>query len=191
MDNYIITIGKRIRQIRKEKKYTINVIAKKANVSNGLVSRIENGRTIPSLPVLFALIGALETDIPVFFKNLSTQSKKPFLVFRKDTKSILEKEEQTEGFTYQHIFSKQFPITGFECVLLDIKPQAKRDKVTTDAFEYKYIISGQCSYQIGEDQVDLTSGDSLFFDGRIPHVPINCGTETARMLVVYFYIEMK
>lgn len=77
MEDYIITVGKRIKQIRKDKKLTINDIAQRADVSNGLISRVENGRTIPSLPVLFSLISALETDIALFFKDLPVQSK-PF-----------------------------------------------------------------------------------------------------------------
>ena len=52
MDNFLIGIGKRIKEIRKKQHITINTLATNAQVSNGLISRIENGRTIPSLPVL-------------------------------------------------------------------------------------------------------------------------------------------
>lgn len=188
MEDYLMNVGKRIREIRKEKKYTISVIAKRANVSNGLVSRIENGRSIPSMPVLFALIGALEIDIPDFFSALSLQTKQPFLVFRHNQMTIIEKEEQAKGFTYHHIFNKQFPLAGVECVLLTLSPGAQRKRVTTDAFEFKYIISGSCTYLIAEEDVTLAAGDALFFDGRLPHVPLNRGSEDAQMLVVYFYI---
>jgi transcriptional regulator with XRE-family HTH domain len=50
MNDFLIGIGKRLKDIRKKNNLTINELAFKANVSNGLVSRIENGRTIPSLP---------------------------------------------------------------------------------------------------------------------------------------------
>ncbi|WP_115619910.1 cupin domain-containing protein [Chryseobacterium indoltheticum] len=46
-------------------------------------------------------------------------------------------------------------------------------QVITDAFEYKYIISGEVSYMIGNETYNLSEGDSLFFDGRLKHVPIN------------------
>ncbi|WP_407482062.1 helix-turn-helix domain-containing protein [Elizabethkingia meningoseptica] len=189
MEDYIITVGKRIKEIRKDKKLTINDIAQRASVSNGLISRIENGRTIPSLPVLFSLISALETDIAIFFKDLPVQTKSPFLVFRREEMTTIEKEENAEGFIYQHIFSKQFPFVGFECVLLEVQPGSKREKVITDAFEFKFIISGECTYVIGEEEVLLKSGDSIFFDGRIPHVPVNKSNIFSTMLVVYFYIS--
>ena len=56
MEDYLIGIGKRIKKIRKEKQLTISDVATKASVSNGPISRIENGRTIPSLPVLLNII---------------------------------------------------------------------------------------------------------------------------------------
>ncbi|MHB1147334.1 MAG: helix-turn-helix domain-containing protein [Lutibacter sp.] len=47
MENYLLDIGKRIKKIRKEKQLIISQVANDAGVSNGLISKIENGRTIP------------------------------------------------------------------------------------------------------------------------------------------------
>ena len=69
MNDFLIGIGKRLKDIRKKNNLTINELAFKANVSNGLVSRIENGRTIPSLPVLLDLIQSLEIDASYFFEG--------------------------------------------------------------------------------------------------------------------------
>ena len=77
---------------------------------------------------------------------------------------------------------------GFESVLLEVEPNSERDKVVTDAFEFKYILTGECYYEIGDQEVLLKEGDSIFFDGRIPHVPINRGKIPSKMLVVYFFI---
>jgi uncharacterized cupin superfamily protein len=73
-------------------------------------------------------------------------------------------------------------------VLLEVKPNSQREKVVTDAFEFKYILTGECYYEIGDQEVLLKEGDSIFFDGRIPHVPINKGKASSKMLVVYFFI---
>ncbi len=60
--------------------------------------------------------------------------------------------------------------------------------IKTDAYEYKYIIKGKVEYQIEETKYVLEEGDSLFFDGRLPHKPANLGTTDALMLVIYFFI---
>ncbi|EHO10938.1 helix-turn-helix domain-containing protein [Myroides odoratimimus] len=189
MDNYLIGIGKKLKEIRKTNKYTINQIASKAEVSNGLISKIENGRTIPSLPVLLTIIQALDVEIGEFFKTIPTVGKSNFILCKKEKYTTIEKEEQAVGFEYRSIFSKQLNSCGFETVLLEVKPNSKREKVETDAFEFKYMISGECTYIIGEDEVLVQSGDSILFDGRIPHVPINKGTEACLMLVVYLFYD--
>jgi len=189
MDSYITGIGRKIRTIRKEKQLFASDIAKKANVSNGLISRIENGRTVPSLPVLFAIIQALDVQPGDFFSDVSEETEGNYVVIRSDDYTVIEKEIEAEGFGYLNIFGRQFTSTGCEFVLLTLRDGCQRDVVETDAFEFKYIVHGSCTYQIGEDQVDLGPGDSLFFDGRIPHVPFNTSGADCVMLVVYFFTE--
>jgi len=191
MEDYLIGIGKRIKKIRKEKHLTISDVATKASVSNGLISRIENGRTIPSLPVLLGIITSLDTPISLFFENINHENNAKFFVVRNDEYTELEKEIEAEGFVYKFIFSKQLAAMGFEAVLLEVKPNSKREKVITDAFEFKYILSGEITYEIDDKEVSLSEGDSLFFDGRLPHVPVNKGDRSCKMLVLYFFLKDK
>ena len=188
MEDYLIGIGKRLKEIRKSSNRTISDIAIKAGVTNGLISRIENGRTMPSLPVLLKLINSLEIEVTDFFMGMPQSNGANFIVSRKEENAIIEKEDEAIGFTYKYIFGKQVSSLGFETVLLEVAPNSEREKVTTDAYEFKYILSGECYYEIGEEEVLLKEGDSIFFDGRIPHVPINKGKISSKMLVVYFFI---
>ncbi|UNY98501.1 XRE family transcriptional regulator [Zhouia spongiae] len=188
MKDYIIGIGKRIKEIRKDNKKTISDIASRADVSNGLISRIENGRTIPSLPVLFNIIKALEVEVTDFFLGMPNSNGASYILTRSSDFSVIEKEDDAEGFLYKYIFSKQLSSMGFEAVLLEVSPGSKRGKVITEAFEFKYMLSGSCKYIIGDDEVTVNEGDAIFFDGRIPHVPVNESKGKAKMLVMYFYI---
>ncbi|MFV5686234.1 helix-turn-helix domain-containing protein [Flavobacterium sp. GB2R13] len=189
MNDYLIGIGKRIKDIRKANKKTISTVASSAEVSNGLISRIENGRTIPSLPVLLNIINALEINVSDFFEGIPKPSELSYIVSRCEENATIEKEDEARGFTYKYIFGKQLSTIGFEAVLLEVEPNSQRDKVETDAYEFKYMITGECFYNIGEEEVLLKEGDSLFFDGRIPHVPINRGNISAKMLVLYFFFN--
>ena len=188
MEDYLIGIGKHLKKIRKENNKTINDVAVKAEVTNGLISRIENGRTMPSLPVLLKLISALDIEVTDFFKGIPEINNTPYIVSRKEENTIIEKEDETIGFTYKYLFGKQISSLGFESVLLEIAPNSKRKKITTDAYEFKYILSGECHYIIGDNEVLLKEGDSIFFDGRIPHVPKNKANISSKMLVIYFFI---
>ncbi|MBX9806376.1 MAG: XRE family transcriptional regulator [Flavobacteriaceae bacterium] len=189
MNDYLIGLGKRIKDIRRKNKKTISNIANAADVSNGLISRIENGRTIPSLPVLLNIINALEINVAEFFEGMPKLSELNYIISRSEENAIIEKEDDAKGFDYKYIFGKQLSSIGFEAVLLEIQPNSQRGKVETDAYEFKYMLSGECIYNIGEEEVLLKEGDSIFFDGRIPHVPINRGNVSAKMLVLYFFFN--
>lgn len=189
MDSYLVGIGKKIRFLRKEKNMYASEVAKRANVSNGLISRIENGRTIPSVPVLFAIIEALETEPAFFFQGIGRNGIFKFVVIRKDEHQPIQKEVEATGFSYDFIFSKQLNGLGTEFVLLSLEPGCSRGVVETDAFEFKYMLSGSCKYEIDGELVELHEGDSLFFDGRLPHVPKNPFQEPAKLLVCYLFTE--
>ena len=188
MEDYLVDIGKRIKELRKSKQKTISDIALKAGVTAGLISKIENGRTIPSLPVFLKIVDALGVELRDFFDGIQKENKAHFLVMRKDESEVIEKEDEAVGFTYNYLFSKSLSSVGFQSVLLEVEPNSEREKVTTDAFEFKYVLSGECYYIIDDQEVLLYEGDSIFFDGRIPHVPVNRGSVTSKMLVIYFFL---
>jgi len=69
----ITALGIRIKEIRQSKSLKLYELAEMANVSKGLLSKVENGRTTPSLPVFFAICNALETPFPLFFDTPNFQ----------------------------------------------------------------------------------------------------------------------
>lgn len=188
MEEYLIGIGKRIKGLRKESNKTISEIAILAGVTAGLISRIENGRTIPSLPVLLNIIKSLNIEVAEFFNDMSQETGSKYIISRKEENTVIEKEDNAFGFSYTYLLSKQMNSIGFEAVLLEVHPNSKREKVVTDAFEFKFMLSGSCTYIIDNEEVEIHEGDSIFFDGRFPHVPKNKSSNIAKMLVLYFFI---
>ena len=190
-EDIVIQISNRIKERRREKNITVQELAVRANVSKGLISQIENSRTIPSLMVLIEIIRALEIDLNEFFKDIRSKGADlPILVKRKNEYERFEKEHAL-GFHYQRIFTQSISPSTIDIVILELEPGAARPLVETDAFEYKYVLSGNIEYQFNEDRITLNQGDSMLFDGRIPHTPKNMGTQTASMLVIYFFEEKK
>ena len=186
-ENTILKISTRIKEIRKDKSITVQELADLAGVSKGLISQIENNRTIPSLMVLISIINALDVDLNQFFKHISTLNQpNPVIIKRKDEYQSFEKE-QAIGFLYQRIFTKNIVNSTVDIVLLELEPNATRPMVVTEAFEYKYILSGEVEYVFEEQSFHLSEGDSMLFDGRLAHTPKNSGKTKAIMLIIYFF----
>lgn len=183
-EHIIVGIGKKIRSIRQQQGLKLHEVAKIAGVSKSLLSKIENSRSVPSLPVLIAIIKALKVEFSAFFEGIETEASAPF-IHKKHDEYVYTEKESAVGFVYQHILSKHASHVVVDAVLLDLQPKSHRKKVTTDGYEFKFVLKGEVEYHIGDDIVHMEAGDSLFFDGRIPHVPVNKSDEVCSMLVVY------
>lgn len=188
-NDILIQISNRIKDRRREKNITVQELSVRANVSKGLISQIENSRTIPSLIVLIDIIKALEVDLNVFFKDIRDKDGQPPVIIKRKAEYEHFEKEHAEGFHYHRIFTQSINQSTVDIVILELAPNAQRPLVETEAFEYKYVLEGKVEYQFNEDTYVLEEGDSMLFDGRIAHTPKNLGKKTARMLVVYFFEE--
>ena len=69
MTNRLQNIGNNIRQIRKQKNIPQIELAVEVGIDRAYLSEIENGRTNPSINVLYAISDALHVDIIEIFQN--------------------------------------------------------------------------------------------------------------------------
>lgn len=183
----LVQISNKIKSKRKERSLTLQDVAERAGVTKGLISQIENSRTVPSLLVLIQIIKALGIDLDDFFKELSLHSTEaPILVQRKSDYERFEKEPAS-GYEYFRIFTKKVKQSTVEIVLLEIQPGSTSDFAQKEAFEFNYLISGSARYIFRDQVINLESGDSILFDGRLEHNSMNEGNDPVQMLVVYFF----
>jgi transcriptional regulator with XRE-family HTH domain len=189
-EDLLIQISNRIKQVRLEKKITIQSLADKAQVSKGLISQIENNRTVPSLWVLMSIIVALNLDFNEFFKDISQEKKNPHpVIFKKQNDYNVFEKENSKGFLYHRAFTKNMQGGPVDFIILELKKGAKRNRmVKTDSFEFNYMIKGSVEYFIDDKRYVFEEGDSLFLDSRLNHKLSNIGKGDALMLVVYFFI---
>ncbi|MDD3154972.1 MAG: XRE family transcriptional regulator [Victivallaceae bacterium] len=178
-------LGAQLKRIRKERKMTLQEVAGKTGLSAGLISRIENFRTVPSLPVLFAVSGALGADLSVLFAA-SDKDRSPgrrYRLVRAGQGEAVERE-QSCGIDYRMLLEAPLRADRIQAMLVEIRPGARRKKITGEGVELLYLLRGECGYRIGEELLSLSEGDTLCFDSRIPHAPEG-GEKAATMLAVY------
>lgn len=186
-EHMLADIGQRLRHIRKERQLTLSELGDLAGVSKSLLSKIENGRTVPSLPVLLNLIKSIGLLPEEFFHGLQFENPSKYQLTRANERIFFQKEESAKGFVYQRLLERGFNDFTLEAVVLDIEPGAERQMVSTDAWEFKFMLSGKLQYHIEDEVLNLQEGDALLYDGRLLHVPKNESPQTAKMLVVYLY----
>lgn len=187
MDQFLLEVGPRLRKRRRDLKLAQQEVAERSGITKGMISKLETGRAIPSLPVLLRLLEVLDFAPEFFFHDSQQKRRQPYVHRTAREAMPLEREITALGFNYRELLQGEGRDFALRAVLLEVEPDSHREQLTTDAYEYKYVLQGELDYQIGEETLRLRKGDSLFYDGRLPHVPINRGTEKAIMLVIYLH----
>lgn len=188
-EDKLVQISNKIKEVRKNKNITIQSLADMARVSKGLISQIENNRTIPSLMVLMNIVHSLKLDLNDFFKDIGNGNSSEKVLVKKAKEYKAFEKETAKGFTYKRIFTPNLQGEPIDIILLELQKDASRKHlVKTEAYEYKYIIKGKVEYLIEGKKYILEEGDSLFFDGRLGHKPTNIAASESLILVIYFFI---
>lgn len=90
-------LGKHIRKQRKEKKYTLEQLAEKLDVSTTFIGQIERAKGIPSLETLVKIANVLEISTDsLLFGDLNTKSGSNYFVEKiaKLTESFTPREKE-------------------------------------------------------------------------------------------------
>ena len=191
IDNQIVwRIAQKIRSTRMEKNLTIRELADRTHVSKGRLSKIENSRTLPSLPVFVTLIQSLEISLKDFFQDMVLVNGRDYLLVKKNHYSPLEREPKS-GQIYQFVLSQNIVNCTMEIILLTIESGSQGRSTTSNGYKFNFMISGKCEYTVKDDTVILEEGDSLYFDASVPHMISNGSRRKVTMLTVHFILPEK
>ena len=183
-------LGIRLREQRRKRRLTLRELAARTGLSAGLLSKIENFRTLPSLPVLLNIAQAMHMDLSELFSGFGCGVERPWLLVRADEGVPVERESN-HGMSYRLLLEGPLDTSELQVMLVTVAPGAKRRAVSGAGMELLYMLSGELEYRVGDDTLQLRVGDTLFFDGEKPHLPVNNSALDASMLVCYFLREEK
>ncbi|MDO5977461.1 helix-turn-helix domain-containing protein [Flavivirga spongiicola] len=183
MEDILVNLGKQLKKIRVNKSLSLKQVAEMSDVSIGLISKIENFRTTPSLPVLLKIMQSLQIDLSEL--NLSSNNKESYILIKKGEGEIEERED-SRGLEYTFLFSDGISESNLRTYIVKVNKDVYREPISTDATELIYVIQGSINYILNDELLILGEGDVLFFDGSIPHAVQNKYSTTAVMLKMYF-----
>lgn len=167
-----VAIGREVRSFRRAQQITVAELSNLTGLSIGMLSKIENGNTSPSLSTLQTLAGALSVPLTSFFREYEERRE---AVHTKAGHGVeIERQGTRAGHQYNllgHIGSNS---SGVIVEPYLIKLTTESDTFETfqhTGIETIYMLEGEISYRHGTQTYTLTPGDTLFFDADAPHGP--------------------
>lgn len=183
-----IAIGRQVRAHRKQQDITVADLAQITGLSIGMLSKIENGNTSPSLTTLQTLSNALSVPITSFFRSFEERRE---AVHTKAGEGV---EQDRAGTRANHQYNLLGHI-GSNASGVIVEPYLITLTEESDIFptfqhggiETIYMLEGEVDYRYGDSVHPLKPGDTLFFDADAPHGPDKLVKLPARYLSIISY----
>jgi transcriptional regulator with XRE-family HTH domain len=180
-------IGQIVRKLRLQQNLTIAEIARKGNISSGMLSKIENSQTSASLDTLVNLADALGVTLASLFSGFSTQEGGAQHVKSGQGPEVVRRGTK-RGHTYHLLAIERGPRRVFEPFLVTLTNKSEVfPGFEHPGIEFIYLLQGRLRYRHGKSSYLLAQGDSLTFRGNVPHGPEKLIKLPIRMLAVIIY----
>jgi quercetin dioxygenase-like cupin family protein/DNA-binding XRE family transcriptional regulator len=180
-------IGQTVRKLRLQQNLTIVEIARKAHISSGMLSKIENSQTSASLDSLASLADALGTTLASLFTGFSSEEGGAQHVKSGHAPEVVRRGTK-RGHTYHLLAIERGPRRVFEPFLVTLNDKSEIfPGFEHPGIEFIYLLQGRLRYRHGKSSYLLAPGDSLTFRGSVPHGPERLLKLPITMLAIIIY----
>jgi len=186
--NLETAIGREVRKFRRARGMTVADLGVATGLSVGMLSKIENGITSPSLTTLQVLSAALSVPVTAFFRRF--EERREAVHVRAGEALEIERAGTRAGHQYNLLGHLGANNSGVVVEPYLITLTAESDVFETfqhEGVELLYILEGEVGYRHGDGRFHLRPGDSLFFDADAPHGPVELIRLPIRYLSVISY----
>ncbi|WP_166418582.1 helix-turn-helix domain-containing protein [Cochlodiniinecator piscidefendens] len=177
-------LGQMVREARKRQGWTLEETGQRAGIGRSTLSKIENNQTKPSFDIIRRLTEALQLETP----NLFLQSGKSDISGRRDvTRNGQGERKSTQTYSHEllctELTSKSMVPYISQIKARDISEFG--DWIRHRGEEFMFVLSGDVTlYTEHYRPLNLSAGDSVYYDSGMGHGCISISEEDAMVLWV-------
>lgn len=178
-------IGRKIHSLRMRKKMGLVDLGKHTGLSASMLSQLENGKLVPTLPTLARISMVFDVGLDHFFAD--KRRRKLMLVVR-----------GSERMQFPDRPDNPRPNYFFECLAYSLQekslqaylaefPHREAEEVSPhvhEGAEFVHVLEGTLVITFQDEDYVLRGGDSAYFDASEPHAYRGTGNVSTRALVV-------
>lgn len=164
-------------------------VSRIADISRGMLSKIENAQVSTSLDTLKRLCDVLGIPMSKLFADYDQPNGSAQIIHKGEGLEVVRRGTD-KGHTYHLLSYKQGPRKSFEPFLVTIDDASEVfPSFSHPGIEFIYVLEGELEYRHGNQLYHMSAGDSLTFDGNVPHGPEQLITVPIKMLSIINYTE--
>ncbi|MDR2325042.1 MAG: cupin domain-containing protein [Acidovorax sp.] len=171
-------LGVKLKLARQAKNLTLRKLAEQSQCSESLLSKIENGKALPSLSLVHRLVRVLESNVSWLFDETEPDDG-PVYPAGKRPLIPLERKRGAGGVTFERII----PFKGghlLECTIHHIEVGGQSGAaISHEGEEVGYVLCGHAELILDGVSYELKAGDAFSFRSHLPHSYRNIGKERA------------
>jgi transcriptional regulator with XRE-family HTH domain len=178
-------IGTKLRQLRLRRKIALVDLGKHTGLSPSLLSQLENGKLIPTLPTLARIAMVFDVSLDHFFAS-------------KRRRALFSITRARERITFPDRAGTTSPNFFFECLAFSAQnksldaylaefPRRAPAEVSEhfhEGAEFLHVLQGPLAVRFEDQEHVLKTGDSVYFDGSEPHSYRGLSKRRARAFVI-------
>jgi transcriptional regulator with XRE-family HTH domain len=163
-------IADKLRTLRLRRSMGLAQLAEHTGFSPAMLSRLENGRLVPTLPTLTRIALVFNVGLDYFFTD--PRKRHVVALVRRDERRVFPSDPKVSPSPW-HFESLDFRVNERKLngYLAHFHPVAE-EKLTSHfhpGVELLYLIEGNLELAIGVEKFELGAGDSIYFDAMQKH----------------------
>lgn len=163
-------IPEKLRMLRLRRSMGLAQLAEHTGFSAAMLSRLENGRLVPTLPTLTRIALVFNVGLDYFFTD--PRKRHIVAVSRRDERRVFPSDPKLDSAPW-HFESLDFRanerrLNGF-LAHFHLLPAEKIKPHFHRGVELLYLIEGELEMTIGVDKFRLGPGDAVYFDAMQKH----------------------
>ena len=181
-------IGRRVRQERRSRDWTLDVLAERADVSRRMLINVEQGAVNPSVGMLLRISGALGVGLPAL---VGPPQADPVRLTRRGSGPVLW--TGGSGGRAVLVAGTAARAAGDRADLVELwdwtlgpGDQYGGEPHARGTTELLHVLHGAVSVGTGNETTALDAGDALAFPGDVAHSYANSGPGEARFSLAVF-----